>query len=145
MNLDWSERIYRVLLLAYPAAFRRAHGREMVQLFRDTYRDAAGQDRVAGRRGFWLALLIDWAQTSFRERVLSTIDSTLINNVQFKSTLKGALIGAVLGLAAGVAERDLLEQLLGGLMGAMSGGGRRRDSGRGEKHRGQAVPPPVVC
>ena len=38
-----AERLYRVLLWLYPAQFRRAYGREMVQTFRDCYREEQEQ------------------------------------------------------------------------------------------------------
>lgn len=44
-----AERFYRVLLWLYPASFRRAYGHEMVQTFRDYYREEQEQ-------GGWSAL-----------------------------------------------------------------------------------------
>lgn len=38
-----AERLYCALLWLYPAQFRRAYGREMVQTFRDCYREEQGQ------------------------------------------------------------------------------------------------------
>jgi predicted lysophospholipase L1 biosynthesis ABC-type transport system permease subunit len=49
-----AEWLYRLLLFAYPATFRRAHGEEMRLLFRDQLRE-----RFA-RRG-WLGLALLWA------------------------------------------------------------------------------------
>ena len=43
-----SERLYRLLLLAYPRAFREQYAAEMLLVFRDAYRDA-----VAARRERW--------------------------------------------------------------------------------------------
>jgi hypothetical protein len=54
--VDWSVRLYRLLLAAYPASFRAEYGQEMIQLFRDTAR-AEYQ-----RRGLW-GLLIVWLRT----------------------------------------------------------------------------------
>ena len=42
-----SERIYGALLAAYPKEFRRAHGREMAQVFRCMCREEV----VSGGRG----------------------------------------------------------------------------------------------
>ena len=36
--LIWSTRVFRVLLILYPGAFRRDYGREMTLVFRDTCR-----------------------------------------------------------------------------------------------------------
>ena len=45
-----SERIYRALLMAYPAEFRREYGEQMEQAFGDLYREAANEaGRVASR------------------------------------------------------------------------------------------------
>ena len=54
-----AERVYTLLLRAYPAGFREAYGREMLQLFRD-------QSREAGARGmqFWSAILWDVARSA---------------------------------------------------------------------------------
>jgi PPM family protein phosphatase len=38
-----AERLYRILLWLYPVQFRRAYGREMVQTFRDCYREEQEQ------------------------------------------------------------------------------------------------------
>lgn len=53
------ERTYRMLLRAYPPAFRRAYGRDMAQLFRDQLHDA----RQPGAR-FWTAVLWDVARSA---------------------------------------------------------------------------------
>jgi hypothetical protein len=39
-SVTWSARLYRALLLAYPAPFRREYGDEMTRTFRDLCRDA---------------------------------------------------------------------------------------------------------
>ncbi len=38
-----AERLYHALLWLYPAQFRHAYGREMLQIFRDCYREEQGQ------------------------------------------------------------------------------------------------------
>ncbi|HEX7243170.1 MAG TPA: hypothetical protein VF263_22995 [Longimicrobiaceae bacterium] len=50
-----AERLYALLLRAYPAAFRREFGAEMLQLFRDRRR--AGEPPLR----LWLHLLADFA------------------------------------------------------------------------------------
>ena len=40
-GLTAAERFYRVLLLLYPGDFRREHGVDAVELFRDRYRAEA--------------------------------------------------------------------------------------------------------
>jgi hypothetical protein len=53
-----AQRTYRLLVLLYPAAHRRAFGEEMVQTFGDHYRDAV-QERGGSRLRFWMAALAD--------------------------------------------------------------------------------------
>ncbi|GJG85891.1 hypothetical protein tb265_10720 [Gemmatimonadetes bacterium T265] len=53
-------RTYRLLLRAYPAAFRAAYGREVEQLFRDQWRDRQRATAPGGAHaGFWAAVLWD--------------------------------------------------------------------------------------
>ncbi len=54
-----AERIYRLLLRAYPPAFRAEYGREMVLVFRDQCRD--GDVRTLG---FWTAVIYDVARSA---------------------------------------------------------------------------------
>jgi hypothetical protein len=50
--------MYRLLVLLYPAAHRRAFGEQMVQAFGDHYDDAV-EGRGDSRLRFWLAVLAD--------------------------------------------------------------------------------------
>ena len=54
------ERIYRILLKAYPSTFRREYGESMTQLFRDQLKDA-----VAGHKllPFWKRIILDLFRT----------------------------------------------------------------------------------
>jgi hypothetical protein len=54
---DAAERLYALLLRAYPASFRERFGAEMRQHFRDRRRDAAERGESAAR--FWLELAAD--------------------------------------------------------------------------------------
>jgi hypothetical protein len=54
-----AERCYRALLRAYPPAFRAEYEREMMLLFRECRRDAAGRTTR-----FWAALLWDVARSA---------------------------------------------------------------------------------
>jgi Clp amino terminal domain, pathogenicity island component len=60
-------RVYRLLLVAYPASFRRAYGRHMAQVFRDACRDAFLESGSRGVLALWLRTLIDLASTAFQE------------------------------------------------------------------------------
>ena len=53
-----SEKIYACLLRLYPAKFRRTHGEDALQLFRDRLRDETGFFR---RLRLWLDILVDLA------------------------------------------------------------------------------------
>src|SRR6266571_1558077 len=54
-----AERIYRLLLRAYPPDFRAENGREMVLLFRDQCRESD-----ARTLGFWAAVICDVARSA---------------------------------------------------------------------------------
>jgi hypothetical protein len=58
-----ADRVYGVLLRAYPAAFREAYGGEMALLFRDRRRDEGGG------AGFWAETVADVARSAFPLRV----------------------------------------------------------------------------
>lgn len=62
-----SERIFRALLLAYPASFRADFGQQMAQTFRDQLRAtrSGGASRVVW---LWARTLSDIASTAIQER-----------------------------------------------------------------------------
>jgi hypothetical protein len=62
-----SQRVYEVLLMAYPREFRREYGPQMAQIFRDLCRDGrqAGTSELAG---LWVRTVLDLATTAFVER-----------------------------------------------------------------------------
>lgn len=70
--LTISERLYRLLLLAYPAEFRRAYRREMIQTFRDCCREAQQRGQWSMLR-LWGLLLYDLVTTAFTEHVRTCI------------------------------------------------------------------------
>ncbi len=61
-----SERIYRVLLRAYPRTTRDTYGDDMVQLFADQLRDAPN---LAGRAAVWTRAIADTVLDAPRERI----------------------------------------------------------------------------
>ncbi|MFN8529328.1 MAG: hypothetical protein U0670_12010 [Anaerolineae bacterium] len=71
-----SERVYRALLIAYPADFRREYAAEMTRLFRDTCRDVYRQGGAAAIVLCWLSILLDLFLTALQERrkVVSFMD-----------------------------------------------------------------------
>src|SRR5205814_1118085 len=64
-----SERLYRVLLLAYPTEFRRAYRREMIQTFRDCCHEAIHQRGQWGVLRLWGLVLYDLVKSAFTEHV----------------------------------------------------------------------------
>jgi two-component system sensor histidine kinase UhpB len=62
-----SDRVYRTLLVVYPAAHRRAYGPSMAQVFRDLCRDAQLQAGAWGLVALWLRTLLDLSVTAVTE------------------------------------------------------------------------------
>ena len=64
-----SYRLYGLLLFVYPEDFRREFGVQMLQVFRDSYRDEA---RDGSLPSFWLRTLLDLVSTAVKERADSS-------------------------------------------------------------------------
>lgn len=62
-----SERIYQLLLLAYPRAFREEYASEMLLTFRDAYREASRGRSALGVLAFWADLLSDFVKSVYTE------------------------------------------------------------------------------
>ncbi|HET9109716.1 MAG TPA: Clp protease N-terminal domain-containing protein [Ktedonobacterales bacterium] len=62
-----STRLYRTLLWLYPPSLRRAHGDEMLQLFRDTLRDEIARHGPPGMLRVWSATVADLVTSLPRE------------------------------------------------------------------------------
>jgi hypothetical protein len=63
-SLATAERIYRVILRAYPDAFRAEYGREMTQLFADQWREGGGDVLH-----FWMNVALDLVRSAPALRV----------------------------------------------------------------------------
>jgi len=63
-----SVSLYRLLLNTYPAPFRQEYSEEMVQLFRDTARDAYRWRGLLGLAAVWLRTLADFTSSLIRQR-----------------------------------------------------------------------------
>ncbi len=74
--LRTSDRLYRALLMAYPAKFRREYGPLMAQAFRDLCRDAYRRRGVPELLKLWVRTLPEVAATAAVERVEILLDST---------------------------------------------------------------------
>ena len=68
-------RIYRLLLVLYPADFRRDYSPAMLQLFRDSLQEAWWRRGLAGMLQVGAHTLLDLAITAPRERVLAVADA----------------------------------------------------------------------
>ena len=62
-------RIYRILLAAYPADFRREYGPSMLQVFRDSARDAATREGKFATAKFWFAILGDLVVSASKQHI----------------------------------------------------------------------------
>jgi hypothetical protein len=91
-----SERVYRVLLLAYPRDFRREYGLQMEQAFGDLYREEARER--SGRSGLahlWALTVSDLARTAVAQRIMPRADHEEVTMYDRKL----AVVGLVLLLA----------------------------------------------
>ncbi|HEU5200661.1 MAG TPA: Stp1/IreP family PP2C-type Ser/Thr phosphatase [Ktedonobacterales bacterium] len=68
-----SERLYRLLLLAYPRGFREEYAAEMLLVFRDAYCEASRRQGMQGVLSLWSDVLVDFVKTVCIQRVNSWI------------------------------------------------------------------------
>lgn len=108
-------RVFRLLMLAYPAAFRREYGSEMEIVFRDMARDAWRDRRRIGLAGVWCRVVFDVAQSGSVER-LRAVRHYLASRRFFADPryLLPAL-ALSLAIAAAVTPADPLSMFLVGL------------------------------
>ena len=66
--LRLSDRVYRELLIAYPAKFRQGYAAHMRQAFRDLCREELGQRGINGLIRLWMRTLTDLTATALTER-----------------------------------------------------------------------------
>jgi hypothetical protein len=108
--MNTADRIYRVLLRAYPSSFRATFGGEMALSFRDRRREM----RATPVR-FWLTMLLDVARSAPSLRLEATAGRQAAH-IQFKEgTMKTMAIAAVVvGLFVGLSAS--VEAWIGGVM-----------------------------
>ncbi len=63
----FSVSVYRLLLLAYPLAFRSAYGEAMAQVFHDCCRAAFRRAGAAGLPGLWARTMLDYLSSMIEE------------------------------------------------------------------------------
>jgi hypothetical protein len=66
-----SDRVYRLLLVAFPPAFRHSYGPYMAQTFRDCCRDTVRRDGMVGLLRLWGNMLCDLVPNAFLERCVA--------------------------------------------------------------------------
>ena len=63
------QRLFQMVLFAYPREFRHEYGREMEQLFGDCYRAEKKNRGRLGIGGLWVRTLLDLARAAPREHL----------------------------------------------------------------------------
>lgn len=89
-----SDRLYRLLLVAYPPAFRRDYGWSMAQVFRDCCREAARRGGMRAIVALWLLTLRDLARTACVERVMEVLQMSGMQWIRWSGL--AAILGGAL-------------------------------------------------
>jgi len=93
--MTFSQRIFQIMMVAYPPEFRRKYGPQMVQVFRDCYRaERQAESRFAIGR-LWVHTLIDLIRTAPSEHWDNLRKDNWIMN---KLRKNGIAILAMLGI-----------------------------------------------
>ena len=107
-----SDRVYRKLLLAYPADFRQRYGPEMAQVFRTSCRVCYHASGVGGVLRLWLPTLWDWAWTAAHERFSSLFRRSTMNAaVSFDRQVGDLVWSIVTGLRAAYSLPQVIEAI----------------------------------
>ena len=93
-SLSVSVRIYRALLVAYPKKFREHYEVQMVQVFRDSFREAYHRHGMPGVIDLWLHTFADLLVTALLERIME--------RSQYMFSPKVILWGGVAGVFSGM-------------------------------------------
>ena len=86
------ERVYRVLLLAYPREFRRDYGPQMEQAFGDLYRQACERGRRRGIGLLWALTISDLARTAVEQRIMPCADHEEVAMYDRRLAVVGSLL-----------------------------------------------------
>ena len=129
-SLSVSVRIYRALLVAYPKKFRGHYETQMVQVFRDSFREAHHRTGMSGVIDLWLHTGADLLVTALIERISEGSQYMFSPKVILWGGLAsvfGGLFWILTGLSNSPAALVLALMLgLGGLVGLYS-----RQAGQG--------------
>lgn len=99
-KLTTSDRLYKLLLVVYPAGFRRKYGQEMAQVFRDCHRQ---QMREGGKQGvvrLWVRVVLDLIRTAPEEYLQSLGKGGMVMKALQKLSL-AILVYAIVILTVG--------------------------------------------
>ena len=107
--LALSVKVYRVLLLAYPAKFQQEYGADMVQVFRDCCLRTLRENGANGMVRLWTATLFDLVQSVVSEHAQKEIEMKREMNPEDIRMAGWALIWGAVTFAIG-----MLSQLIGG-------------------------------
>ena len=106
-----SERVYRMLLVVYPAEFRRAYGSQMRQAFRDLCRE---EQRKEGKGRFvrlWSRTILDLGMTAFVEGInglsRSSGKEVKVNNYKLASVGFAFLLAPLIFVVASLLKYEL--------------------------------------
>jgi len=107
-----SDRVYRRLLVAYPAEFRQRYGPEMAQVFRTSCRASYHASGAGGVVRLWLPTLWDWAWTAVRERFSVLFRRSMMNDtVSFDRQVGDLVWSMVTGLRAAYSLPQVIEAI----------------------------------
>lgn len=100
--LALTDRVYRLMLLTYPASFRREFGNHMAQVYRDKCRMKLAKQGLVGLCQVWFSTLFDWI-TTVPEQHLEEV-------LQMSGQKRLVQLGALTALAGGILGLLLLTQ-----------------------------------
>ena len=97
-TVRFSVWLYRRLLVAYPPAFRRRYGAQMVQVFRDCCRESTAMGGTVGLLRYWLIAFADLVVSALAERRREELHMTRMFWIRLGSlaAIIGSIIPAVL-------------------------------------------------
>ena len=125
-------RVYCVLLVAYPKKFREHYEKQLVQVFRDSFRDAYHRHGMPGEIDLWLHTFADLLVTALNEHIMERSKFMFSPKVILWCGL-ASVVGGLFWMISGIAtsEGPLVMGFvlgLGGMVGLYS-----RQMGQGRK------------
>lgn len=122
-SIAFSVSVYQLLLHTYPAGFQREYGPNMVQVVRDSFRDAYHHNGMPGLIGLWLHTFADLLVTVVMEHISERSQVMFSPGVVLWGGIAGVFCGlfwAMLGIAPDSGEATLVLALVLGLGGLAS-------------------------